>query len=576
MRVRGSVRSVVVPLLCWGMPLAGCGTASPDPAAHGSAAEPAGWFVEAAADSGLTFRHVNGMSGKRYLAEIMAPGAAVFDYDGDGDLDVYAVQGHHLDARQPGGGTGDRLFRNDLAVRADGTRLLRFTDVTKESGIDQRSYGMGVAAGDYDNDGHVDLYLTRLEADVLLRNRGDGTFTDVTAQAGLRDVSWSVSASFVDVDGDGWLDLFVGNYVRYSIDADVTCRSPAGVPSYCMPQVYQPVPPRLYRNRGDGTFGDVTVTAGVAREYGPTLGVSTADFDGDGRIDIYVANDGTENQLWLNQGGGRFTNAGLLSGAALSADGVAEASMGVDAADFDDDGDEDLVTTNLTGQGITVYVNNGAAAFVDAGTRTGLRPASLGYTGFGAGWIDVDNDGRLDLLTVNGAVQAIPALVAAQDPFPLHQRKQLFRNAGGGRFDDVTDLGGAAFALSEVGRGAAFGDIDNDGDVDVVVANNNGPLRLFVNRVGDRQHWLGLRLVTGSRDAVGARVEVTRTDGTILRRRARADGSYASADDPRVLVGLGASPVVSRVRIFWPSGRVQEWTPPGIDRWLTVEEGRRP
>ena len=538
------------------------------------------WFVERAAAAGLDFVHANGMSGSLDLAEIMGAGAALFDYDNDGDLDAYAVQGGELaprEGREPAtparGTSGDRLFRNDLQVGADGTRTLRFTDVTAQSGIDARTYGMGVAAGDIDNDGWVDLYVTRLGADLLLRNTGNGTFTDVARESGVDDLAWSVSASFFDFDRDGWLDLFVGNYVRHDAATKIACRGPTGVADYCTPQAYQPMAGRLYRNRGSGRFVDITTVAGLAAEYGPALGSITADFDRDGRIDLYVANDGTANQLWRNHGGNTFRNSALLAGVAVSGDGRPEGSMGVDAGDFDNDGDEDLVVTNLFGQGTVLYVNDGAGVFEDRGAAAGLRTASLRYTGFGVAWIDVDNDGWLDVLTVNGAVQLAQPFAQPGDAFPLDQRMQLLRNRGDGRFDDVTDRAGMVFAAPAVGRGAAFGDIDNDGDVDVLVANNSGPLRLLVNELGARKHWVGLRLVTAEgRDALGARVAVIGPEGVSRWRRSRADGSYASANDPRVLVGLGDHDGPVRVRIEWPRGTTEERVVDAVDRWMTVTE----
>ncbi|MBI4263189.1 MAG: CRTAC1 family protein [Acidobacteria bacterium] len=567
-----------------------------------AAGEADAWFVDRAAETGLDFVHFNGMSGEFYLAEIIAPGAALFDYDNDGDLDVYLVQGEML------GGTSldqalqpptvplplkHRLYRNDLQVHADGTRALRVTDVTEQSGIDIRSYGMGVAAGDVNNDGWVDLYVTRLGPNIMLRNNGNGTFTDVSRESGTDDPGWGVSASFVDIDRDGWLDLFVGNYLTYSVETDADCAGPSGAPDYCPPGNYRAQADRLYRNRGDGTFEDVSAASRIATRSGPALGVTTADFNGDGWIDIYVANDADENQLWINQRNGTFENTALRAGAALSEVGRPEASMGVDAGDVDNDGDEDLFMTHLTAEGHNLYVNDGSATFEDRSARSGLGPFGLAYTGFGTAWIDYDNDGWLDVLTVNGAVHTIERLLLAGDPFPLHQPKQLFRNLGTGRFEDVTARAGAVFQTSDVGRGAAFGDIDNDGDVDVLVTTNNGPVRLLINEVGHRSHWIGVRLLGGAsaplpstrsgrpellegRDMLGARVGIVRADGLTLWRRARSDGSYASANDPRVLAGLGTSrdPVTLRVR--WPSGREEEWSGVGIDRWITLTEGTGP
>jgi hypothetical protein len=561
--------------------LTGCSPA-PQPRAHSADGE---WFTEYAKNAGLDFVHVNGMSGKFYMSEILGPGVALFDYDNDGDLDVFVVQGRMLgsektapDATFPpkdGSALKGRLFRNDLRVHPDGTRTLGFTDVTEQSRINANGYGMGAAAGDYNNDGWVDLYVTNFGRNQLWRNNGDGTFADASKESGTDSAGWSVSAAFVDIDRDGWLDLYVGNYLRYSLEANTACVSPSGAKDYCTPRTYQPLPDRLFRNRGNGTFEDITTKARIGTEFGPALGIATADFNGDGWMDIYVANDSHENQLWLNQHNLTFVNTALLSGVALPVNGKAEASMGVDAGDFDNDGDEDLFMTELTGEGSNLYVNDGSGTFDDHSISSGLGPSTMSYTGFGTAWFDVDNDGWLDILSVNGTVQVIEALRQAHDPFPLHQRKLLFHNAGNGRFEDATGKGGGVLQLSEVSRGAAFGDVDNDGDTDVVIANNNGPMRLLVNNVGNRKHWIGLRLVGGGgpRDMLGARVEIVRKDGARLWRRARADGSYASANDPRVLIGMGDSNEAPRVRVWWPDGRGEEWTSVPVDRYTTLTEG---
>ena len=552
----------------------------PETATAGTPGTEAPLFVERAAAVGLDFIHVNGGTGRFYQPEIMGPGVALFDYDNDGDLDVYLVQGRMLD---PGGQApltsesaphGGRLYRNDLSVDGDGAAVLRFTDVTEPSGIDARAYGMGVAAGDFTNDGCIDLYLTHFGPNQLFHNDCDGTFTDVSRTSGTADPAWSVPAAFLDFDRDGWLDLFVGNYLMYSLDRHITCEGESGHLDYCAPERHRPEPDRLYRNRGNGTFADVAVDAGLAGAFGPALGVATADYNADGWIDIFVANDQQENQLWLNQQNATFEDAALLAGAALGASGERKADMGVDAGDFDNDGDEDLFMTDLTTQGSTLYVNDGAGRFEDQSARSGIRLASLPYTGFGAAWLDYDNDGWLDLLAVNGFVTQNLDALAPDNPFPLQQRNQLFHNAGDAQFVDVTDRAGAAFELSEVSRGAAFGDVDNDGDTDVIVANDAGPVRLLLNEVGNRLSWIGLRLVgtDGARDMLGARVVVTRGDGSTVWRRVRADGSYASANDPRVLVGLGNSAEVSRVQVTWPSGRFEEWTDVSIDQYTTLVE----
>jgi hypothetical protein len=551
---------------------------------------PAGeWFTERAKETGLDFIHFNGMSGEVYYPEIMAPGVGLLDYDNDGDLDVYVVQGQMLGPGKtikdaiypPRGAPRDTLFRNDLTVAADGTRTLRFTDVTAQSGIDLRSYGMGVASADIDNDGWVDIYRTGLDRSVMLRNNGNGTFSDITEKSGTGNRgNWGVSSAFVDIDRDGLLDLFVGNYLIYSIAGDIDCLSLSGQSDYCPPNSYRAQPSRLFRNRGNGVFEDITSGALTGGAYGPALGVSTADFNGDGWLDIYVGNDGQANQLWINQRNGTFKDTAFLAGAAVNGAGNSEASMGIDAGDFDNDGDEDIFVTNWMAQMNILYVNSGGGVFDDRKAASGLGPPSLAKTGFGTAWFDYDNDGWLDVLTANGSVSIIEGQARARDPFPLRMRNQLYRNTGKGRFEDVSAAAGKAFELSEVSRGAAFGDLDNDGDSDVVIGNAAGPLQLLVNNIGNRNHWIGLRLVGAggpegppARDMIGARAGVVRADGSMLWRRARSDGSYASANDPRVLVGLGSATDPPRVRVQWPDGRSEEWADLPIDRYTTLKQG---
>ena len=547
---------------------------APAPPADG----PLEWFVDRADATGLDFLHDSGMSGRYYQPEISGSGAALFDYDNDGDLDVLLVQGGTLEGSSSAASAdlSDRLFRNDLEVGEDGSASWRFTDVTEASGIAPRGYGQGVATGDIDNDGWIDLYLTGFGRNQLFKNNGDGTFSDASAQTGTDSpATWGVSAVFADFDNDGWLDLFVGNYLSYSLATHRQCFKESGLEDYCTPGQYPPQKDRYYRNRGDGTFDDVTTASGIGAAFGPALGVVTADFNADGRIDLFVANDQQENQLWMNRGDGTFDNRALESGVALNAAGFAKADMGVDAGDFDGDGDEDLLTTDLSLEGSTLFVNDGTGLFEDGSRASGIGAASRPYTGWGAAWVDVENDGWLDILAVNGLVWQDLDALTPDNPFPYQQRNQLFRNLGDGRFEDVTDRAGAAFELSEVSRGAAFGDIDNDGDVDVLVANVGGPPRLLINHVGNQHHWLGLRLVGANarRDMVGARVAITRADGSTLWRRARADGSYASANDPRVIAGLGESAAPPRVRVVWPSGREEEWTDLPVDRYTTLAEG---
>ena len=540
------------------------------------------WFTDRAHESGLDFVHFNGMTGRFHFPEVIPPGVALLDYDGDSDLDVFVAQGQMLGKQAPSealqppqGPLRSRLYRNDLDIHVDGTRTLHFVDVTGASGIAVHGYAIGAATGDFNNDGCVDLYVTNLERSQLFRNDCDGSFTDVSTESGAGNRGWSVSAAFVDYDRDGWLDLFVGNYVYYSVEGDKPCLHPIGsLVDYCPPSVYRAQPDHLFHNNRDGTFTDVTVAAGMGREFGPALGVSTADFNGDGWVDIFVANDGTPNQLWINQHDGTFTNTALLAGVALGADGEAKGSMGVDAGDFDRDGDEDLFITELAREGHDLYVNDGSGVFEERAAGAGLRLPSLSYTGFGAAWFDFDNDGWLDILTVNGAVRHSAEALTRRETFSLQQPKQLFRNLGNGQFADVTERGGAVLRKADVSRGAAFGDVDNDGDTDVVVANDNGPIRLLINNVGTSKHWVGVRVVgRHTRDVVGARVGIVRANGPTLFRRARADGSYASANDPRVLVGLGDTARIDKVRVEWPGGIAEEWTDVPVDRYTTLKEG---
>ena len=552
------------------------------------AAQSIEWLTDVAQTAGLDAVHFNGMSGEFYYPEIMAPGVGLLDYDNDGDLDIYLVQGQMLGDKPISAATfppvqplRDRLFRNERDPAHPGA--LHFTDVTDQSGLDVHTYGMGVAVGDIDNDGWVDVFRTGLTGSLMFHNNGDGTFSDVTRRTGTDDRGWwGVSSSFVDYDRDGWLDLFIGNYLIYSLAADVHCLSVSGQRDYCPPNSYRARPSRLLHNRRNGTFEDVTAKALLGGAYGPALGVATADFDGDGWLDIYVGNDGQPNQLWINQRNGTFKDTGFVSGSSVSGSGNAEASMGIDAGDFDNDGDEDLIVTNWLDQMNVLYVNDGTGSFEDRRAASGLGVPSLARTGFGVGWLDVHNDGWLDLFIANGGVARIEAQARRGDPLPLKMPDQIYRNRGDGRFEDVSRQAGSYFAATGVGRGAAFGDIDSDGDTDIVIGEAAARPRLLLNNVGNRNHWVGLRLVgragpaNGVRDMLGARVTVISADGRHIYRRARADGSYASANDPRVVVGLDASREPPRVRVTWPSGRIEEWTGVAVDRYTTLQEGTAP
>jgi len=540
-------------------------------------------FDEVAEKFGLKFRHFNGMTGKLFLPEIMGSGVALFDFDNDGDLDVFLVQGSVLEPGDqaprgifPWGGSGElkgKLFRNDLVVGRDGSRSLQFIDVTEKSGIQATGYGMGVAVGDINNDGWPDLYLTNLGSNRMYMNKGDGTFVDVTKKTNTDDTRWSTSASFFDYDRDGWLDLMVVNYADFSVANSPNCYAPTSARDYCTPRVFRAPGNRLFHNKGDGTFEDVTVAARVDKEFGHGLGIVAADLNGDGWIDIYIANDGDPNQLWINQQNGTFKNEALLAGAAVNRNGQAEAGMGVDAGDFDGNGTDDIFVTHLMDETNTLYLNLGKGLFEDRTREAGLGMPGRRFTGFGTLFFDYDNDGWLDLLVTNGAVQLLPELTRKGDPYPLGQPNQLFHNTGKAAFVEVIDQLPAEFRLNQVGRGAAFGDIDNDGDTDVLITNNNGPTRLFVNQVGNQNHWLGLRLTgNAGRDMLGARVQITVAKNIVLWRRVRTDGSYLSANDPRVLAGLGSNRNVESVRVYWPDGGIEDWKAVAVDRYTTLRE----
>jgi len=545
-------------------------------------------FDEVTEKVGLRFKHYNGMTGKFFLPEIMGAGVALFDYDNDGDLDVYLVQGSVLEPADKPGNTlfpwrdpvppRGRLFRNDLRIDKNGARTIQFSDVTEKSGILATGYGMGVAAGDINNDGWTDLYLTNLGSNQMYLNKGDGTFADITRSSNSDDPRWTTSATFVDYDRDGWLDLMVVNYAEFSPANSPNCYASTTARDYCTPKVFRAPGNRLFHNLGNGKFADVTAASAVDKEFGHGLGVIAADFNDDGWPDIYVANDGDPNQLWMNQKNGTFKNEALLAGAAVNRDGKAEAGMGVDAADFDANGTDDIFITHLMDETNTLFMNLGDAVFEDRTRESGLGMPGRRFTGFGTLFFDYDNDSWLDLLVVNGAVQLLPELIRKGDPFPLGQPKQLFRNTGKGGFVEVVDQAGANFLALEVSRGAAFGDLDNDGDTDVLVTNNNGPVRVLLNNAGSRNQWLGLRLVSkdGGRDLLGAKVEVVTANKAVLRRRARSDGSYLSANDPRVLVGLGKDARVDTLRVRWPDGSSNEWKSPPLNRYHTWKQGTVP
>ncbi len=559
--------------------LVGCDENGAAPGSVGppvSAAVSPPWFVEVAAECGLHFAHTSGATGAFYFPEIAGSGCGLFDYDGDGDLDVYALQAYDFDRPDAAGRGRNRLFRNDLSTGPDGRPRMRFVDVTDEAGLGDDGYGMGCAVGDYDNDGDLDLYVTNFGPNRLYRNNGDGTFTDVSAFAVPSEDRWSTSAAFLDYDRDGALDLYVANYVNFRLHENKICYSPGGRRDYCGPQSFDPVTDRLFHNNGDGTFADVTAEAGIDRAAGSGLGVVAADFNGDGFPDIYVANDGNANQLWVNQGDGTFRNTALLAGAAYNADGMAEAGMGVSASDFDRDGDEDIFLSHLQAETNTLLVNDGVGRFDDRTEDFSLAALSRSFTGFGTEWADLDGDGDLDLFVANGAVKIVEQRAA--DPYPYGNPNLLLRNTGEPAFvfEDAAALGGPALAVVETSRGAAFGDLDNDGDIDILVSNSNGPLRLLRNEVGHHHAWLALRLVgtASNRSAIGAVVTLRRPGRRPPRRRVHADGSYLSVNDLRVYFGLGNDRRPQTVIVAWPSGRVERFDDLPVGRQHELREGK--
>ncbi len=534
-----------------------------------------GPFLVEVAESGLSFTHFNGMSGHRYFCETVGAGGALFDFDQDGDLDLYVVQGAPLgpDPPQfppdPGHPPGDRLYRN--LHRESGE--LKFIDATVDAGIESLGYGMGCAVGDIEGDGDLDLYVTQFGKDRLWLNQGDGTFRDGTAAAGLGDPRWTTSAAFLDPDRDGDLDLFVCTYVDFTLENHKPCYSETSAIDYCGPSSYRPLPDRFYRNLGDGTFEDDSAVSRIGSLEGAGLGVVVTDLDGDGRLDIYVANDGTPNRLWRNLGDGTFEDIALLAGCAYNRDGRAEASMGIEAADFDGDGDEDIFLTHLTDETNTIYRNDGTGTFDDASAASGLGVPSRAYTGFGTALLDLEHDGDLDLFIANGAVKTIEALAAAGDPYPLHLPNQLFRNRGDGTFEEVPSADEPILARSEVGRGVCSGDLDDDGATDIVLFNNSGIVRVYRGRTPLAAGWVGidLRTADGRNPALGARVRLITAGGRTMERRVRVAASYLCAQDPRVIFGLGdGSDPPALIEILVPGGVVESFKELLVGRYHTL------
>ena len=529
----------------------------------------AGKFSDVTQRLGINFKHRASHTAKKYLPETMGSGVALFDYDNDGRLDIFLVNGAPLSDPTPKGTIPQKagpIYWNRLYhQKTDGT----FEDVTERAGLQGTGYGMGVAVGDYDNDGYEDLYVTAYGGNKLYHNNGDGTFSDVTAKAGTGGSGWSSSAAWVDLDGDGYLDLVVLRYLEWDFD-DIWCgEHKEGYRAYCHPDYFKPARPLVYHNNGDGTFTEEAEKLGLAKAA-KGLGVALADYDRDGHIDLFFANDSMVEFLYHNNGNGTFDEVGLVSEVAVDIDGRTYAGMGVDFADYNNDGWPDIVVTDLAKQRYALYQNNGDGTFTYMSTPSGLGTISLAHSGWGVRLFDFDNDGRKDLLIAQGH-----DLDTIEKTNPnLHYREPLLlaRNAGE-RFVDVSDTAGEVFKELWVARGMALGDLDNDGRLDAVVTTNDGPAYVLHNETISRNHWLLLNLVghKSNRDAIGASVKLVTPSGQQFATVTTA-GSYLSSGDKRVHFGLGKEQIVEFVEIRWPSGIVQTVRNIPADQILQIDE----
>ncbi len=522
------------------------------------AAAPFTFFEDRSANSGIDFVLQNARTPEKHQIETMAGGVAVFDYDNDGYPDIYFVNG----AAQPSLQKNSPKYYNRL-YRNKGNWT--FEDVTEKAGVAGKGYNIGVAAGDFDNDGHVDLFVTGVNGNTLFRNRGDGTFEDVTHKAGLESDRWTVSAAWLDYDNDGLLDLFVVNYVKWDPAREPFCGDDLRKNrTYCHPRFYEPLPNRLYHNNGDGTFTDVSEPSGIAAHRGKGMGVAIADYDHDGRMDIFVANDTVPNFLFHNEGNGHFRETAFEAGVALNDDAKAVSSMGADFRDLDNNGSEDLFVTALASETFPLFLNLGHGLFSDMTYPSLAGPATLPLSGWGIGIFDFDNDGWKDVFTANGDVQDNTELFTSRKS---RQQNLLLLNNGKGSFKAQT-LGTPAQY-----RGAAFGDFDRDGRVDVVVTRLNEPPVLLRNMMGAENHWIGLKLIgnRSNRDAVGARVLIRNGQTKQVNHVTTAVG-YASSSEPTVHFGLGTSTEVDQIEIEWPSGSKQMLKKVAADRYVTIRE----
>jgi enediyne biosynthesis protein E4 len=552
----------------WGVLLLVCAAPALAQAPKNAAAGSSITFRDITQQAGIRYVHNNGAFGKKYLPETMGPGVAFIDYDNDGWEDIFIVNGTDWPGHASKHST-PKLYHNNH----DST----FTDVTHKAGLDVEMFGMGVAVGDYDNDGYDDLFVTAMGQNHLFHNNGNGTFTDVTQKAGLMGPKeFSTSAAWVDYDKDGKLDLVVGNYVQWSIEGDLYCTLDGKSKSYCTPESYKGTAVRLWHNRGDGTFEDVTKKAGLGDQTSKTLGVAILDYDNDGWPDLLFSNDTQPNKLYRNNGNGTFTEKAVLAGVAFSEDGVARAGMGVDAADYDRSGAPSLLITNFANQMLSLYHNEGKGLFVDEAPRSEIGRASLLTLGFGCFFFDYDLDGWPDILIANGHIDS--DIQRVQPNVKYAMPPHLFRNMGKGNFQEVTQNLGAAFAAPRVGRGAAYGDINNDGRLDLLLSTNGGRVYLFENdATGEAalQKSLRIKLVgtKSNRDGIGSVVKLS-AGGETQSQMLRSGSSYLSASELVLTFGLARHDKADAIEIRWPSGQVDTLSNIAAGQTITVTEGK--
>jgi len=519
-------------------------------------------FTDVTAQAGIRFVHNSGRAGKKYLPETLGSGCAFFDANGDGWPDILLINSKDWTPR--GRRSIAALYRNNR----NGT----FTDITAGSGLDVEMYGMGVAIGDYDNDGRDDVYITALDGDRLFHNEGNGRFRDVTKAAGIQNANFGTSAAWLDYDRDGKLDLFVANYVQWSPKLDLWCSLDGATKSYCTPESYKGTRSRLFHNLGGGRFEDVTEKAGLGDPTGKSLGVTVLDYNGDGWPDIFVANDTQPNKLYRNNGNGTFTEEGMTAGVAYGEDGVARGAMGADSADYDRSGRPHLLVGNFANQMLGLYHNEGNGLFVDEAPSSTVGRASLLSLSFGVFFFDYDLDGHPDILAANGHIE--DEIGRVQPKVGYREAPLLFRNLGNHKFENTTAQMGAAFNRPIVARGAAYADFDRDGDLDVLITSNNGPAYLFRNDGGNRNHWICLRLIgaKSNRDGIGAVVRVESASGKQWNM-VRSGSSYASQSDLALTFGLGKD-VTASIEVDWPSGTVEHIGNVAANQFLTIDEAR--